>query len=241
MPLDHTKILFPTSHVEIYSSDPLKWAGKLKRQIIHKYSPNLSLQTTESAVDKPTSLCGWVWVCFRVDFSFATLWLLSPCQKNSVIPRSQTQVKSAVLLKETRYKLKPQMEKWGKKKLFGWLYNHWSSCQQPTAGSHHLTVFQEMQITHSLALWYLCKPTCSVLALDSVDPALGRIGREWNRHLLDFPHSLLCLYPGWNPSGLFKHVTQFALNSWDKGLHVAWRWSCSHTVKWCQKVATILC
>ena len=57
MPLDHTKILFPTSHVEIYSSDPLKWAGKLKRQIIHKYSPNLSLQTTESAADKPTSLC----------------------------------------------------------------------------------------------------------------------------------------------------------------------------------------
>ena len=132
------------------------------------------------------------------------------------------------------------MEKWGKKKLFGWLYNHWSSCQQPTAGSHHLTVFQEMQITHSLALWYLCKPTCSVLALDSVDPALGRVGREWNRHLLDFPHSLLCLYPGWNPSGLFKHVTQFALNSWDKGLHAAWKWSCSHTVKWCQKVATIL-
>lgn len=57
MPLDYTKILFPTSHVEIYSSDPLKWAGKLKRQIIQKYSPNLSLQTTESAMDKPTGLC----------------------------------------------------------------------------------------------------------------------------------------------------------------------------------------
>ena len=103
------------------------------------------------------------------------------------------------------------MEKWGKKKLFGWLYNHWSLCQQPTAGSHHLIVFQEMQMTHSLALWYLCKPTCSVLTLDSVDPALGRGGRKWNRHLLDFPHSLLCLYPGWNPSGLFKRITQFAL------------------------------
>lgn len=79
------------------------------------------------------------------------------------------------------------------------------------AGSHHLIVFQEMQMTHSLALWYLCKPTCSVLTLDSVDPALGRGGKKWNRHLLDFPHSLLCLYPGWNPSGLFKRITQFAV------------------------------
>lgn len=155
------------------------------------------------------SACGWVWVCLRVKFSFATLRLHR--QKNSIIPRSQTQVKSAVWLKETRCNLKPQMENRGKKKLSGWLYNRWSSCQQPKTGSYHLIVFQEIQMTHHLVLWFISRPACSVLALDHVDPALGRAGRNWDRHLLDFLHSLLCLHPGRNPPALFNHITQFVL------------------------------
>lgn len=96
------------------------------------------------------------------------------------------------------------MENRGKKKLSGWLYNHWSSCQQPKTGSHHLIAFQEIQMTRHLVLWFISRPACSVLALDHVDPALGRAGRKWDRHLLDFLHSLLCLHPGRNPPALFQ-------------------------------------
>lgn len=83
------------------------------------FPKSLSLNHRELCGRAHMSACGWVWVCFRVKFSFAALWLLSPRQKNSIIPRSQTQVKSAVLLKETRYILKPQTEKWKRRDYLG--------------------------------------------------------------------------------------------------------------------------
>lgn len=83
------------------------------------FSKSLSPNHRECCGQAHKSVCGWVWVCFRVKFSFAALWLLSPCQKNSVFPRSQTQVKSAVLLKETRYKLKPKRKSGGKRNCLG--------------------------------------------------------------------------------------------------------------------------
>lgn len=186
-------------------------------------------------------VCVWVvWVCFRVKFSFATLTGYSPCQTNSVIPRSQTQVKSAVLLKETRYKLKAQTEKWGRNCLGGYIITE-VLASSPRQALTTWLLFRKCK-WHIALLCDISKPTCSVLALDSVDPALGR-SREGVKQASFSSLTLYSVfYPGWNPSGLFKHVTQFALNSWDKGLHAAQESAhCSHTVKWCQKVATILC
>lgn len=220
MPLDHTKLVFPNLPIKFYSSDrhPLRLARKLKRQRGHEYSPNVSLNHRERRGRAHMSACGWMWVCCRGKFSFAALGLLSPCHKNSIIPRSQRRVKSAVLLKGARHNLKPQTENSGKKKLFGWLSHRWHSCQQPEAGSPHLVVFQEkMQMTHLSALWFISKPTCSLLAKPlpwRMGTQGGRKGgrrarRKWNRYLVDFLYFSFCLHPGRNLPALFKRITQF--------------------------------
>ena len=78
-------------------------------------------------------------------------------------------------------------------------------------------------MAHLFALWFVSKPTCSVLAKSlhwTPWPSIGKAGKKGNRHLSDFLPFLLCLHAGKNPPAC-SHALPSLYHLLDKGSHEA--------------------
>lgn len=105
------------------------------------------------------------------------------------------------------------METCGKKHLFGWLNHHWSSYQNPMQFLTTWLLFKKKCKWH---IYVFCDLSVSQLAwcIGLCDPASGRAGRKWDRHLSDFFPLSLCLHPGRNPQDSSKYITQSESCGW---------------------------
>lgn len=132
---------------------------------------------------------------------------LAPAIRIQLFPEVEGKVKWDVLFERPKYNLEPQVENWGKKQLFGWLNHHWSSHHNPMQFLTTGLLFKKKCKWH---IYSLCDLSGSQLAwcVGLCDPASGRAGRKWDRHLSDLLPFLLCLHPGRNPQDSSKRIAQ---------------------------------